>query len=211
MARHTEPRVPVTGVTTGYSDRINHALAFAAKHHDQQVRRGLRLPYLTHPPNVAIILTRYGQSDDTVISGILLNVVKDYVNDGQSPATIGQRIGDKFGDTVLDTVLAAVPSRTDRAGVELSSSERRRDHLVRLTQASEATRWVAAADALHEAATLLADLRRTIDPDVVWARRPEGRSVDPYREVLGALRSGGFSAPILDELEGVLAAIEEAR
>lgn len=203
--------MPVTGVTTGYSDRINHALAFAAKHHDQQVRRGLRMPYLTHPPNVAIILTRYGQSDDTVISGILLNVVKDYVNDGQSPATIGQRIGDKFGDTVLDTVLAAVPSRTDRAGVDLSSSERRRAHLMRLTQASEATRWVAAADALHEAATLLADLRRTIDPDVVWARRLEGRNVEPYRELLGALRSGGFGAAILDELEGVLAALEEAR
>ena len=34
---------------TGYSDRINHALAFAAKHHDQQVRKGTRLPYLTQP------------------------------------------------------------------------------------------------------------------------------------------------------------------
>ena len=29
-------------VMNGYSDRINHALAFAAKHHDQQVRRGTR-------------------------------------------------------------------------------------------------------------------------------------------------------------------------
>ena len=34
-------------MSTGYSDRINHALAFAAKHHDQQVRKGTRLPYLT--------------------------------------------------------------------------------------------------------------------------------------------------------------------
>ena len=57
---------------TGYSDRINHALAFAAKHHDQQVRKGTRLPYVTHPANVAVILTRYGQDDDTVIAGILV-------------------------------------------------------------------------------------------------------------------------------------------
>jgi len=42
---------------TGYSDVINHALAFAAKHHDRQVRKGTKLPYLTHPANVAIILT----------------------------------------------------------------------------------------------------------------------------------------------------------
>ncbi len=57
----------------GYSDRINHAFAFAAKHHDQQVRKGTRLPYLTQPANVAIILARYGQDDDTVVAGILVN------------------------------------------------------------------------------------------------------------------------------------------
>ena len=53
---------------TGYSDRINHALAFAAKHHDQQVRKGTRLPYLTHPANVAIILTRYNCDETTVVA-----------------------------------------------------------------------------------------------------------------------------------------------
>src|SRR5688572_7634594 len=36
----------------GYSDRVNHALAFAAKYHDQQVRKGLRAPYFTQPANV---------------------------------------------------------------------------------------------------------------------------------------------------------------
>ena len=62
---------------TGYSDRINHAFAFAAKHHDQQVRKGTRLPYLTHPANVAVILTRYGCTEDTVVAGILHDVVED--------------------------------------------------------------------------------------------------------------------------------------
>src|SRR6478672_4460651 len=50
-------------MTTGYSDRINHALAFAAKHHDQEVRKGTRLPYVTRPANVAIILARYDQDE----------------------------------------------------------------------------------------------------------------------------------------------------
>ena len=61
---------------TGYSDRINHAFAFAAKHHDRQVRKGTRLPYLTHPANVAIILTRYGRDEDTVVAGILHDLRK---------------------------------------------------------------------------------------------------------------------------------------
>ena len=71
----------------GYSDPINHALAFAAKHHDQQVRRGTRLPYLTAAPNIAIILTRYGQDDETVVAGILLDVVEDYAREGVPPET----------------------------------------------------------------------------------------------------------------------------
>ena len=163
----------MTVITTGYSDRINHALAFAAKHHDQQVRRGVRLPYLTHPPNVAIILTRYGQADETVIAGILLNVVKDYVNDGIAADIIRQRIGEKFGDEVLDTVLGAVPARSsDR--LESDPDARRASYLRSLAQCSDNVRWVVAADALHESATLLTDLRRTIDRNVVWARRAEG-------------------------------------
>ena len=53
----------------GYSDRINHAFAFAAKHHDVQVRMGLRAPYSTQPSNVAVILTRY-ERDETESDGV---------------------------------------------------------------------------------------------------------------------------------------------
>ena len=66
---------------TGYSDRINHAFAFAAKHHDRQVRKGTRLPYLTHPANVAVILTRYGRDEHTVVAGILHDVIEDCVRE----------------------------------------------------------------------------------------------------------------------------------
>jgi len=196
---------------TGYSDRINHALAFAAKHHDQQVRRGLRPPYLTHPPNIAIILTRYGQSDDTVIAGILLNVAKDYVDAAQSPELISHRLGDKFGTAVLETVLAAVPPRLSRTGVELSNDERRSEYLASLAQTPDAARWVVCADALHDAATLLAEVRRTIDPSVVWERRGGARSMGWYRDLVQASRHAGFQGAIVDELQDVVEALEAAR
>jgi len=98
---------------TGYSDRINHALAFAAKHHDQQVRKGTRLPYLTHPANVAIILTKYQQDDATVVAGILHDVIEDCVREAYSREMLEQRIGDKFGDEILGTVLAVTHRRVD--------------------------------------------------------------------------------------------------
>src|SRR5438874_13827881 len=120
----------------GYSDRINHALAFAAKHHDRQVRKGTRLPYLTHPANVAIILARYDRDDDTVVAGILHDVVEDCVREHYTREMLEQRITDKFGSAVLDTVLAVTHRLVDDDGVELSSDERKDDYLTRLAAAS---------------------------------------------------------------------------
>jgi (p)ppGpp synthase/HD superfamily hydrolase len=195
---------------TGYSDRINHALAFAAKHHDQQVRKGTRLPYLTHPANVAIILTRYQRDDETVVAGILHDVIEDCVREAYSQEMLEQRIGDKFGGDVLTTVLAVTLRRVDDDGIELSSDERRDDYVDRLDQASEAARWVCAADKLHNASTILADLRRTIDPHSVWSRFNGGRegTVRWYRRVADRLREIGFRGDIMHELEHVVVELE---
>jgi (p)ppGpp synthase/HD superfamily hydrolase len=196
--------------TRGYSDRINHAFAFAAKHHDRQVRKGTRLPYLTHPANIAVILTRYGQDEHAVVSGILHDVIEDCVRDGYTRDMLEQRIGDKFGDEVLDTVLAVTERQVDEEGVELSSEERKDDYLARLAAASERARWVCAADKIHNGSSILADLKRTLDPDTVWTRFSAGRlgTVRWYRRVFERLREVGFDAAIMDELREVAEELE---
>jgi (p)ppGpp synthase/HD superfamily hydrolase len=195
---------------TGYSDRINHALAFAAKHHDRQVRKGTALPYLTHPANVAIILTRYGRDDETVIAGILHDVIEDCVRGGWTPEMLEERIGEKFGATVLETVLAVTYRRVDEDGNELDKDEQRADYLQRLERASDGARWVCAADKVHNGSSVLADLRRTLDPDTVWGRFSIGRAgtIRWYRAVYERLRSVGFDAPIVAELREVAEALE---
>jgi len=204
-------QVATLAMTTGYSDRINHALAFAAKHHDREVRKGTRLPYLTHPANVAIILTRYGQDDETVVAGILHDVVEDCVREAFTREMLEQRIGDKFGNDVLDIVLAVTERRVDDDGVELSMDERRADYLERLSAADEAARWVCAADKLHAASTILADLRRTIDPDTVWSRVNGGREAMTrwYRRVYSRLTELGFAGEIMQEFERTVVALED--
>lgn len=195
----------------GYSDRINHAFAFAAKHHDQQVRKGTRLPYLTHPANVAVILTRYGCSEETIVAGILHDVVEDGVREGWTREMLEERIGRKFGNSVLETVLAVTQRRHDDDGVELAHDERKDDYLDRLSLASEDALWVCAADKTHNANSILSDLRRTSFPETVWGRFTAGRegTTHWYRRVVDRLREIGFNAPIVDELDA--AATELAR
>lgn len=195
----------------GYSDSINHALAFAAKHHDHQLRKGTGVPYLTHPANVAIILTRYGCDEDTILAGILHDVVEDCVRDGVSRDELVRRIGDKFGITVLDTVLAVTQRRHDDDGVELSHEDRKNDYLERLLTASDRARWVCAADKLHNGGSILADLRRTNDPQSVWSRFNVGRdgTITWYRRVHTRLRELGFNEPIMHELNGIATELEK--
>jgi len=197
----------------GYSDRISHALAFAAKHHDQQVRRGTRLPYFTAAPNVAVILSRYDRDDDTVVSGALRDVVQDYVRDGASVDMLEGRIGEKFGAPVLAALLGVVERRHDDFGVEMSPEERRADLVNRLAGADERGRWVMAAVVVHAAGTLLADLSRTSFPGTVWTHATDGAGREStmrwLRGVHQRLTAAGFAAPIMTELGEMLASLEE--
>ncbi|MDQ6634713.1 MAG: HD domain-containing protein [Gemmatimonadota bacterium] len=197
-------------MTTGYSDRINHAFAFAAKHHDQQVRKGTRLPYLTHPANVAVILTRYGQDEETVVAGILHDVIEDCVRESYTRAMLEDRIGEKFGVGVLETVLGVTERKLDDDGVELSREDRKNDYLKRLERTNERARWVCAADKIHNGSSILTDLRRTQFPEMVWKRFTQGRegTIRWYRRVSDRLTEIGFSGEIMEELRAVVAGLE---
>jgi len=201
----------MTSMTTrGYSDRINHAFAFAAKHHDRQVRKGTRLPYLTHPANVAVILTRYGRDEETVIAGILHDVIEDCVREHYTREMLEQRIGDKFGAEVLETVLAVTHRESDDDGSPFSPEEKRDDYLERLKDASPRALWVCAADKIHNGSSILTDLRRTLDPDTVWGRFSVGKqgTIRWYRRVHDRLAALSFAEPIMDELRVVAEQLE---
>ena len=197
----------------GYSDRINHAFAFAAKHHDKQVRKGTALPYLTHPANVALILTRYGQDEDTVLAGILHEVVGDCVREGHGAEDLTQRIGDKFGMRVLEIVISVTERKLDDDGVEMSWDERKADFLDRIQSASDAGRWVCAADRVHNGGSILADLKRTAFPESIWGRFNRGRegTIHSFRQVYDRLAAVGFAGEIMDELREVVEALEAIR
>jgi len=195
----------------GHSDRINHALAFAAKHHDKQVRKGTALPYQTQPANVAVILTRYGCSEPAVVGGILQNAVEDSVRDGQTNEDLEERIGAKFGSDVLYAVLSVSERKVDDSGVDLSVEEREDDLVERLADAPDVGRWICAADMLYRGSVILADLRRTAFPETVWGRNPRGAAatVASYRRIFERLGAVGFKAPIMTEVGELVSMLED--
>jgi len=196
----------------GYSDAINHAFAFAAKHHDRQVRKGTKLPYFTQPANVAVILSRYGCADNTVVAGILHDVAQDSIREGATLEMLEQRIGEKFGAEPLSLLLAVTQRRLDDDGVELDLDEMKTDYLDRLASAPRPALWVSAAEKLHNVNSLLSDVRRTMDPDSVWSRTSGGRdtTVKWYRDVLNRFAQIGFTEPITEELAEAVTALEKS-
>lgn len=196
----------------GYSDRINHALAFAAKHHDTQVRKGLRPPYVTHAANIAVILVHYGCDESVVVAGVLHDVIEDSVRDGYTSSDLTDRIGAKFGHDVLASALAVTRRRIDDDGIEMSKDDVKDDYLARLASAPDAARWVCAAHNLHNAGSILADLRRTIEPTTVWTRGGATRegTLHWFRAVHERLQAVGFAAPIMQELGDMVTELDAA-
>jgi hypothetical protein len=95
--------------------------------------------------------------------------------------------------------------------VELSGDDRKTDYLERLSGASDEARWVCAADKIHNASSILSDLRRTVDTETIWSRFGGGRAGTGrwYRHVYERLRELGFDAPIMAELDRISGELQE--
>lgn len=89
----------------GYSDRINHAFTFAAKHYAPRAMGVGALPFLAAPANVAVILARHGADETTIVAGILHHVLEAA---GADIDDLTLKVGQKFGPTVLGVTLDAI-------------------------------------------------------------------------------------------------------
>jgi (p)ppGpp synthase/HD superfamily hydrolase len=142
----------------GYSDRINHALAFAAKHRGLAASTGTDTGSLAQPANLAIILTRYGCDHVTIEAGILHHVLEE--SHPNQRATMEQKIGDKFGPVVLAIARDAAEPKYDRFGRERAWEAYKRDHLAQVASAEPRAVDICVGDEIHRCGSTLAALRR---------------------------------------------------
>jgi (p)ppGpp synthase/HD superfamily hydrolase len=188
--------MPIGTDTPGFSPRYDTALALAARAHRTQLRKGTDIPYIAHPFHVSLILIRHGFGEDLAIAGLLHDVVEDT----DVPL---EAIAAEFGDAVARLVEAVSETKTAN-GAELPWEQRKAEKLARLHEGSADVAALKAADAIHNARSIVADVRH--DGPAVWGRFKRGADQTRwyYREILEGVRAKLGDHPIALELAAVV-------
>ncbi len=185
-----------------YGERFEEALGYAARLHRVQMRKGTNIPYITHLLAVAAIVGENGGTEEEVIAALLHDAVED-----QGGANTREEIRRRFGDAVAETVdhvsdTDVVPKSPWR--------ERKEAYVARVRDAPRSARLVSAADKLHNARSILRDLRA--EGDAVW-RRFTGSKEETlwyYRALVDAFRAADGLDELVGELDDVVEELASA-
>ena len=181
----------------GFSPRVDEALAFAARAHRAQLRKGTETPYIVHPVHVAMILLAHGFDEEVAIAGLLHDTVED------TDATLDDLRG-RFGAGVAELVAAVSELKTDGGGEKRPWRVRKQEQLDHLAHGGAPVAALKAADALHNASSTLADLRA--HGASVWSRFNAGvdDSLWYYRQLVRLCRDRLGDHPLVRELDATV-------
>lgn len=148
------------------TERFADAAAWAATIHNDHVRKGNNIPYVSHLFAVASLVLEDGGNEDEAIGALLHDAVED------NKTTIAE-VRARYGDTVAGIVAAC--SDTDSAEDEFVTEKKpwrqRKEHYIThlLDDATTPSALrVSNADKVHNARCILADYRRI--GDELWTR-----------------------------------------
>lgn len=142
----------------GYSDRINHAFAFAAKYYGAVAPAGSGMDYLAHPANVAIILARYDCEQVTIVAGILHHVLEETA--ANQRAALEHKIAHKFGSVTLAIARDAIEPKYDYRGNERQWQSCKSEYLTQLATSEPRALDICVADEIHACGSTMTAIRR---------------------------------------------------
>ena len=202
----TDAEGRVTGVgerpsSRAYDELYEEALRLAARAHRGQTRKGTDLPYIAHPVHVSAILERCGFSRQAVIAALLHDVVED------QDVTVAE-IEAQFGAEVAEIVDALSEDRNDGQGEVRPWHVRKAEAVAKIDRGNRAAAAVKAADVLHNAQSILYDLRH--EGPGVWRRFTRGpeQMLGYYGKIATVVRGKLGDHPLVVEL---FAALRELR
>jgi (p)ppGpp synthase/HD superfamily hydrolase len=184
-----------------YGVKFEEALLYAARLHRDQTRKGTDTPCITHLLAVATIVGENGGTEDEVVAALLHDAPEDQGGE--------ERLEDirmRFGDAVAKVVSGCTDTYE-----ELKPAWRQRKEAIRLERMASApasVRLVSAADKLHNARSILADLRSLGDD--LWDRFTGGKegTLWYYRALVEAY-SAERASVVVEELDRVVSEIED--
>jgi len=139
---------------------FTEALEYARSHHAADVRKGTRIPYVAHLLAVSSLVLEHGGSETAAIAALLHDVVED----GGGERALAE-IGERFGAEVA----AIVEGCSDTTAAEKEDWRPRKEgYVTHLASAPPDVLLVSAADKLHNARSILGDLRE--HGDKLWTR-----------------------------------------
>jgi (p)ppGpp synthase/HD superfamily hydrolase len=147
--------------------RFNAGLIFAAKIHATQLRKSSQVPYLAHLLSVSALVLEAGGDEDMAIAALLHDAVED-----RGGLETLKKIEDEFGPHVAEIVDGCSDAYGSPKPPWRDRKEKYLAHLV--ADATPAVRRVSLADKLHNARSILRDLRQ--DGNRVWEKFNGGKS-----------------------------------
>ena len=191
--------MPQTKPNVILSTRFEEALAYAVDLHREQPRKGTGVPYVSHLLSVAALVLEHHGTEEQAIAALLHDAVED-----QGGRATAEAIRVRFGEVVAEIVEGCTD--TD-VSPKPPWRARKEAYVARVRREPPHVRLVSAADKLHNARTMVTDLR--IHGEGFWARFNAGR--DETLWYLGALveafREAG-TMPIVEELARTVAELE---
>jgi len=182
------------------SERFEEALRLATQLHAGQKRKESKTPYLAHLLSVTALVLEAGGDEDIAIAALLHDAVED-----QGGLETLEQIRDKFGSRVADIVEACTDAYTLP---KPPWRERKEAYIAHLREATPEAQLVSLADKLHNARSILRDLRQR--GETTWDKFNGGKegTLWYYRTLLEVFQES-MDGALVDELERVVTEIRQ--
>jgi (p)ppGpp synthase/HD superfamily hydrolase len=137
--------------------RLTEAFAVACEVHADQSRKGTTIPYVSHLMAVASLVLEHGGDEDVAVAALLHDAPED-----RGGRAMLEEIRGRFGERVAGIVEGCTDTFEQK---KPAWRERKERYIAHLQRADRDTCVVSAADKLHNARSILHDLRNRA-PDV---------------------------------------------
>lgn len=196
---------------TVLTDRFDRALLYATHVHGGQVRKGTPIPYIAHLLAVSATVLEYDGSEDVAIAALLHDAVEDQ---GGEPrlSDIRNRFGDRVADIVRSCSDTVVNSSSGQQKEDWHTRKKR--YVEHLNLVDQDTLFVSLSDKIHNARSILRDLRKPEIGKAVWDRFKNSRkdTLWYYRELAKSfqkrLKDQSAKMQLADELSEIVDVLE---